>query len=218
MTQPLPPAAQDPSVIRGYAVRQEWLAGIQRINADQRITDLVKAEQIAALWTKCNDELVSLYGDLQARQRARIAALDKVVPLGPAIPVGASAADTVVLQQAFRATLAEARNADSDGLRSMLADAEKFEDDNLQRAVLTAAAERADINLVRAWTELHGVTDQFDELIATRDALAGAPSTDRLMTIQALKPIEKPTEVTDLPALQQAAELAATNARRGLSR
>lgn len=230
MSAPLPPMGQDPSVLAGQQVRADFTTNGQAIRQNVSLNDLQVAEQIVALWESSNTKLASQYEDLQSRRRARLAALDTVVPLGPAIPANASPADAAVLQQAFRAALAQARGAlpasaspaagtvsriglDTDSLDGMLADAERFDDDNLRRAVLTAAHEAGFMGIVRRWTDLMGVTDQLEEFVELQQAIAGGGIYGS-WNYTTFAPIPAPDEVANLPRLQAAQE-AATRARSG---
>src|SRR5579859_4335916 len=68
MTQPMPPVAQDPSILTGRELRALYLATVQRIRDDLNLTEVAQAEQVVAAWEATNTELVDLYRDLQARR------------------------------------------------------------------------------------------------------------------------------------------------------
>lgn len=225
-TKPMPVMGEDPSVTAGQQVRADFTDQAQKLRQDQRLTDLQAAEQITQLWSSSNASLAKLYEDLQSRRRARLAALDSIVPLGPNVPAGASPADAAVLQQAFRSALAQARAAmpasstsgggnlsrlgpvDTDTLDGMLADAERFDDDNLRRAVLTAAYEGGYMGIVRRWSDLMGVTAQLDEYTELQDALAGQGIWGQ-WNYTTFAPLPAPDEVANLPRLQAAQEVTA---------
>jgi hypothetical protein len=231
-TKPLPPPNEDPSIVKGQQLRAEFTPTVQRTRTDSRLSNLQVAEQVAAFWETTNTQLAALFRNLQARRQARIATLETVVPLGPAIPAGSTAADTVVLQQAFRAALAEARAAMptspheptiaplskvTNTLDAMLADAEKFDDDNLRRAVLTAAYEAGRMDIVRRWTDLMGVTKQLDEFYELQRAVAGE-GIAASWNMVAFEPVRQPPEVAELSRLRAAEEgAAATRARLAVS-
>lgn len=219
-TKPLPPMGQDPSIVRGQEVRAEFVAAAQSTRQDRRLTNRQVAEQIVAAWESANSTLANLYEDLQNRRNARLEDLESVVPIGPAIPAGASPADVVVIQQAFRTALAQARQAmpsiadpslaggnitpittPTDTLDAMLADAEKFGDDTLRRAVLTAALETGNTRLVRSWTDLAGVTDLLDELADLISAVAGQGQAGS-WNFTVFRPLPAPPEVAALQQLK----------------
>jgi hypothetical protein len=221
-TKPLPPMGEDPSIVKGQQIRHEFPPQAQSIRSDRSLTDLQAAEQVVDLWTRTNDKLTELYRDLQRRRQARLDALETLVPLGPAVPSDASAADAAVLHQAFRSALAEARQAmparAEDGMQridtttttldSMLADAEKFDDDNLRRAVLTAAFEAGHMQIVRRWTDLMGVTQQLDEFHELQRAVAGQGLAGS-WNFTVFSPLRPPEEVAKLERLRAEQERAA---------
>jgi hypothetical protein len=221
-TKPLPPMGQDPSILKGQQIRNEFAPHAQSIRANRSLTDLQVAEQVVDLWTRTNETLSELYQDLQRRRQARLDALENLVPLGPAIPADASAADRAVLHQSFRAALAEARGlmpqtptignvsgiSSGSTLDAMLADAEKFNDDNLRRAVLTAAFEGGHMQVVHQWTDLMGVTKQLDEFYELQHAVAGRGIAGS-WNYTVFSPVRAPAEVAELPRLQAAQEAAA---------
>ncbi|HWK92625.1 MAG TPA: hypothetical protein VNR17_10245, partial [Luteimicrobium sp.] len=110
---------------------------------------------------------------------------------------------------AFRSALTQARDATD--LSALLADAERFDDDTLRRAVLTVAVDDGQLGLVRRWTDRAGVTDQFEELVALREALAGR-GMSALWDHKIFTPLGRPREAFDLPALE-AADQASRQAR-----
>lgn len=222
-TTPLPPMGQDPSILRGQEIRAAFTRDAQATRQNRSLSDREAAEQIVALWTTTNEQLNGLFEDLQTRRRARLAALADVVPLGPAVPSDASPADAAVIHQAFRAALAQARGAmpapattpgigplarDNDTLDAMLADAERFNDDNLRRAVLTAAHEAGHMKLVQRWTDLMGVTAAVEEYSELQRAVAGlGPAGGWNRTI--FRPLPPPAEVAQLERLKAADDAAA---------
>lgn len=223
MTKPLPPIVDDPAVVAGFETKSKFTADSQQVRGDFTIVDLVKAQRIDAIWEAANKRLTDLYADLQSRRQARIDQLETIVPVGPNIPANASSADTALLQQVFRTALAQARdalpaeisgggnitpiNTSKTTLDGMLADAEKFDDDTLRRAVLTAAFENGHLGLIKSWTDMNGLTEQLDELRDLLNAIAGHGS-DNLWVVQALGLIAKPSEVFNIPNLIAAQEAA----------
>lgn len=212
-TKPLPPVQQDPAFLKAQAVHDTFDEELQRIRQDFTTTDLAKAQEITKTWRAANDQIAAAWQDLTARRQARRDELQKVLPVGPNLPDGISPADKAVLQQAFRASLTEARNATTDELQPMFRDALKFDDDLVIRAVLTTLVERGRTDLVRAWwTDRSGESGQLDELadLATFGGWG-------YFVKKAFAPIPKPQEVEQLPALQEAAEFQARsfNQNRG---
>ncbi len=223
---PLPPMGQDPSIIEGQRVRSRFAPEAQAIRQNRSLSERQVLEQIVALWQSTNARLSELYDDLQRRRHARLEALAGLVPLGPSVPADASPADAAVIQQAFRVALAQARNAmpspqhqgsiqpltpDVNTLDGMLADAERFDDDMLRRAVLTAAHETGNMKLVRRWTDLMGVTNLVEEYSALQDAVSGRGQSGS-WNYTVFKPLPAPQEAADLERLN-AAESAAAHAR-----
>jgi hypothetical protein len=217
MTVPMPPMAQDPSVVAGQQIKADYQAAAQTVRGNFRITDIDKAARITEIWNSSNTALAIAYRDLQARRQARLAVLEAQIPVGPNVPDDTSPADAAVLQQAFRATLAEARSASTDQKRKMLVDAESFRDDNLRRAVLTAAYENSELGVLHAWFEMTGTDDILEEWGSLREAIDGR-GFDTLWISQALSPIRQPDEVDALPQLVKAADAAATAANAQRSR
>ena len=223
-TQPFPDPGADQFTIEAMSVRDAFAHFAQQARFNVSQSDLQVAQAITTAWTSANEQISGLYRQLQAARRARIEVLEKLVPIGPGIPTDASPADAAVMNQAFRSALDRARNAkqpqgsltvsstkptgyDTDTLAGMFADAERFDDDTLRRAVLTVAVETSQTQFVRAWTDKMGVTDQLDELDRLTAAVAGQ-SFDAVWDHRAFAPIKKPTEAWQLPELEKAAQAA----------
>jgi transcription elongation GreA/GreB family factor len=204
---------EDPSMVEGQRLRAEYTTQSQAVRGDFYITDLAKAQQLTDLWESTNQRLAALYIDMQARRQARIDELEKIVPLGPGIAEGTSPADATVLHQAFRAALDEATDASPDERRTMMQDAERFNDDTLRRAVLTAASDVSDVKLIKHWVSLHGNAAQYDELFELRNVIAGN-SIWNLKIVQTLGAIPKPQEAWNLQGLEAARELSTREASR----
>jgi hypothetical protein len=213
VTSPMPPIPEDPSFIEGQRLQAEYTAQSQAIRGDFGITDVAKAQQIVALWEATNARLSALYVDLQNRRQARIDVLEKIVPLGPGIAAGTSPADAAVLHQAFRSALAEASASDFAGRRTMLADAERFDDDCLRRATLTAAVDVSDVNLIKSWVQMRGDGALLDELVQLREAIAGR-SLWNFKLAQTLGALAKPQEAFALAGLVAARDVAIREANR----
>jgi len=210
MTDPLPPVKDDPSILGGRTVHQDYTSQAQKIRADVRATKLAQAEQIAALWEASTARLTELWTDLQARRRQRIEELEQLVPMGPGIPEGTNPADAQVLHQAFRASLTMARNAGRPERQTMLADADKYGDDLLRRAVLSAALDDGDQETIGTWAARNGHAADIEELTYLRAVISGQHF-DHRWAVQAFRAIEKPREAWNLPHLQAAAGRGATS-------
>lgn len=237
-TKPLPPTAQDPTILEAQQIKANFVPNAQAIRSRLDIDEVQSAQNVVDLWTASNERLAALYNDLTARRQARLDDIEKLVPLGPPVDPTASPADAAVLQQAFRAALTEARNAPvvsgarndpssnvrplnsnaSRGtLSGMLADAEAFDDDILRRAVLTAAMENDQRGIVDAYAEMHGFADQLEEFGDLQRALEGY-GIEGQWTFIAFGLIPAPPEVDALPRLiaaRQAARAASIAASAG---
>lgn len=225
-TKPLPPTAQDPAIIEGQQIKAGFVPAAQAIRMNRSLDELESAQQVVDLWNRTNERLAELFNDLTARRQARLADLESTVPLGPPITAKMSDADKALMQQAFRAALAEARSAPAEErgrepgsiplvqdrsakrtLAGMLADAERFDDDIFRRAVLTAAFEDGDMRVVRSYTDMHGLTGQLQEYYDLQNALAGV-GTDGSWNYVAFALIRPPHEVAELPRLIEARQAA----------
>jgi hypothetical protein len=205
-TTPLPPTREDPSLVAAAKVTTEATAKIASIRANRDLSDLAKARQIDAAYTAVMTERARLWDDLQGRRLARLQDLQSLLPFGPGITENTSAADQAVLQAAFRANVEKAREASADGLREMLADAVRFGDELMRRAVYTVATDQGRVGVVwrdmqAADPEMAKVAQEIGEISAY---LEGRDFTSRAWERQAFAPIPKPQEVFDLSVLLQA--------------
>lgn len=213
MTSPLPSVPDDPAFIRGQLIKATFAVQSQNIREDLGLTDVAKAEQVTAAWEVANTELASLWSDLQARRSARIDSLEAQIPFGPGIPPNTSAADTAVLMQAWRGALAQAQAAEPADLKKMFAEASRFDDDVVLRAVMTVSRDDFGGGIVSQWAAMNGATETLAELMGLYDEIAG-PSIWRLPLLLALGQIEKPQEAWDLPTLTAARQASLVTARR----
>jgi hypothetical protein len=207
MADPLPPVHEDPSIVAGYQLQQDFVPKGAAIRGDTNLTPVAKAQQIVDLWESTNAELSRLWTDLQTRRQARIDQLSATVPVGPNVPADASEADKAVLHQAWRTTYAAARDATFAQREAMLADAERFDDDILHRAALTTAIDGGQPQLVTKWAELHGATGALTELAGLRELHAGR-GVMHGHAVLALSPLKRPSEAFDLPNLVAARDAA----------
>jgi hypothetical protein len=228
MTNPLPPIPEDPAFLEGQQVKAAYAQQSQQIREDFGITDVVKAEQITAAWEAANATITRLWLDLQARRQARVDTLEATIPIGPGIPPNTSPADTAVLMQAWRGALAQAQAADPATLENMLAEAQRFGDDMLLRAVLTASCDGSPLGFVHKWdgpnvapihkwAEMNGATDTLDELTRLYADIDGS-SAWQIQLVAALSQIDKPQEAWNLPALTAARDTAIQQAGAARSR
>jgi hypothetical protein len=166
------------------------------------------------VFTHANAELAAAYQDLMGRRKARMSYLQGFLPVGPALDDDLSPADAAVIHSLFRAALAEARTSSEDQLTETLTDSQKYGDDVVTRAVLTALVERGRIDLVKAhWADAAGLGDAIEEMSVLVDGF-GVWS---LHVRNAFMPIPKPVEVERLPSLEAQAQAAVVtyNQRRG---
>jgi hypothetical protein len=203
MAAPMPPINQDPAILRGYALRQAFDLECTPILADTTLSDLGMAQKIAALYAVVTTDIAAARDDYKNRRAARTAELAQVVPIGPDVPPDASPADKAVLMQAWRTTLADARECDRDGRSQMLAEAERFDDDTVRRAALTAASDNGEGIIINQWASTRPeCAAQLRELLALRDSYV----MDGMAARQAFGPIPVPTEMANLPTLLANAE------------
>jgi hypothetical protein len=203
MAAPMPPINEDPAIIRGYAMRNAFDLECTPILADTTLSDVGMAQKIANLHAVVTTELAAARENYKKRRAARTAELEQVVPIGPDVPPAASPADKAVLMQAWRTTLADARECDRDGRSQMLAEAERFDDDTVRRAVLTAASDNGQSDIIQQWARTRPeIAAQLSELLALRDSYV----TDNMVALQAFGPLPVPTEMANLPALLANAE------------
>lgn len=205
MTTPLPPVTEDPDVMKGLEIQDQYLKVVQKVRGDVTITDLTKAEALLNLWTSALDMLAQARDSYESRRQARMAKLAAVIPVGPLIPTGASPADAAFLQNAFRDALDEARAGDRSKRVAMLTDATRFGDDVRSRAVLTAAADDGQSDVIDIWANNHPeLKAQLDELMALRGDLMSAMTARK--AFGQVFPIQKPDECNYLDGLRAEAK------------
>lgn len=213
-TKPLPPTRDDPALQAGYAAQSAYVEQLQEIRFDHTRTDLDKAEAVMAAYEALQAELQRLGQDLSARRAARHEELIKPFPFGPGIAEGTSPADRAVLAASFRAELDKARNAKLDERRAMLADALRFDDDTVIRAVFTVANENGEMRLMDMWAAHTGNTAVVEEARHLNQMLQGFSRADRAWELQAFTMPHRPEESYALPGLRQAAERAEQDMNR----
>lgn len=209
---PLPAVRDDPSVTAARRIQETYPAQVQAVRNDPDLNDIAKARRIGKIWRDACTELANLYADLERRRRARYDWLGQQLPVGPGIPPGTSPADKAVLMAAWNAALERARNATAApggnalarGLDALLAEAERFGDDVLRRAVITVCLDEGRIDLVKSWAERHApeVNAQISEWQYLGQLLAGQHF-DLRWQFGAFNQPRKPQEVQDLPRMVQ---------------
>jgi hypothetical protein len=200
----------DPDHLTARAARDWYTARVAEIRSDPMRSDLAKAQALAAAHQQHLADMTAAHGRLTARRQARLDYLTELVPNGPGIAEGTSQADKAVLLTAWRAANDAVRNAPNRQAReTLLAEAAKYGDDLMQRAVLGYATERGEQRLVDWWVEqTHGVKDWQAESGQLRGALAGerqhAP-----WDWKDFRGEPAPTEARGLPPLDPAEQQAA---------
>ncbi|MGW6456657.1 hypothetical protein ACWF94_12165 [Streptomyces sp. NPDC055078] len=180
MTAPENPFAthpnDDPDHLAARQSRAEFAARAEEIRASVQWSESYKAEQLNALYREHVKEIAGAYGRVTDRRRARLDYLDGLVPSGPGIPEDASPADRAVLIAAFRGALEQAKGASREQRRQLLAEAGRYGDDAMQRAVLQHATESGDVSLVNDWVaQTHGVHGHSEERRQLTNSLSGTP-------------------------------------------
>ncbi|WP_433138722.1 hypothetical protein ACQPZ8_37470 [Actinomadura nitritigenes] len=198
---------QDPAVAGGYAAQDTYPRQIAAIRQDPRLSDLAKAEQLAAAHDEHVQEVTRLREDLQSRRTARRDHLAAQVPIGPGVPPDASPADAAVLNTAFRTALLDMRdNAPlTEDRQAALAEALRFGDDTRIRAALTAAEEDGQTGVLDQWAQGTGNTDVVNELRDLNAQISGN-HINALREAQAFRIPPRPNEAANVLLLQQRAE------------
>jgi hypothetical protein len=166
---------EDQDHLTARAARDWYKGRLAEIRQDPMLSDLAKRKAIAEAHRQHVQDMTEAHGRLTARRQARLDYLNGLVPSGPDIPEGTSPADRAVLLTAWRAANDAVRNAPSRQARAaLLADAQRYGDDIMQRAVLTHAQETGDLGAVDRWVQdTHGVKGWQAETGQLRGALAG---------------------------------------------
>lgn len=165
----------DPDHGTARAARGWYTNRVAEIRADPMMSDLAKTQALAAAHRQHTADMAQAHGRLTARRQARLDYLTGLVPSGPDVPEGTSAADRAVLLSAWRAALTAVRQApDRQARAALLADAQKYGDDTMQRALIAHATETGDARTVDRWVQdTHGVTGWQTETGQLRGALDG---------------------------------------------
>lgn len=167
---------EDPDHLAARQARLDFAGRVQEIRDSRVWSDEHKAEQIAALYEQHVKEISDAYGRVTERRQARLDYLNGLVPSGPGIPDDASPADRAFLVQAFRSNLEQATNAPRGDLPQLLAEAERYGDDSMQRAVLQHASDSGNTRLINDWVaRTHNVPGYSEERGQLHNAVNRGP-------------------------------------------
>lgn len=164
---------EEPAYVAALAAKAAFAQGADQLRADQRVAPVVKSEKIVTAYGALQTTMQQGYDDLQTARRARLDHVLGKVPTGPGVPADATPADATVMNAAFRAALGQVREADPQGRRAMLADALRYGDDTMRRAVLTHAVEANDWPVVSDWADQAALPTLVPEVMQLRDDLQG---------------------------------------------
>ncbi|WP_141007054.1 hypothetical protein [Nocardioides humi] len=199
----------DPELAKAHQAREDYLAQVQVLRGDVRLTELAKAEQIEAAWLGYRTTVAEASQVFWTRRQERLQALEAALPIGPNVPDDTPRADAAVLHQAFAAAYQQALDAPMEQLPQRYTQARRFGDDLTARAVLTASVDRGSRAVVEAWTaEAPEREVAMAEAMELRSLIHGGVTTDALFVSQAFGASEldnKPSEVWQLPRLREAA-------------
>ncbi|MFD1659998.1 hypothetical protein ACFSL4_17795 [Streptomyces caeni] len=199
---PLPHPNSDPDHLAARTSKETFTNAARAVRENPNISNRLKAQQITALYDTHVKETADAYQRLTDRRRARLEYLEGLVPIGPGIPEGTSPADKAVLMEAFRSAWDKVKETSRQGRAELLAEAERFDDDAMRRAVLTYALDHAELWTIRDWTAMHlDKQDYLNEVAELRDALAGR-GTNRAWDRQDFTPLPKPQEAYDWPLIE----------------
>ncbi len=193
--KPLPPIKDDPSVQAGYQIQQQYPRDLEIARGDRSVTDIQRAANVIRLWKDTAQKLADLYADLQNRRVARNDWLEQQIPAGPGIPDDTTPADKTVLLAAFNNALTKAREADAPQRLAMLHDAQRFGDTAAVRAVVTAALDDSQWQVIDPWAQQYApdTAAHFTEWKAMRTVLAGRAH-GQAQEYFALKALDQPQE------------------------
>lgn len=200
--KPLAHPNEDVSFLEAREALHQFTTASDVARNDVRLTDIAKGEQIKAAYDKYTATVSDAYKGLMQRRQDRLTHLEGMFPVGPGVPAGTSPADSAVLMTAFRTAYAEAQNAPDAAARAkLLAQAERFGDDTLRRAVFTALIDNNEHNAANDWAAKH--IDQpgyLSEVAELRDAVAGR-GMPHLWDVQTFGAVPEPKESKALPRL-----------------
>ncbi|MFI5495285.1 hypothetical protein [Actinoplanes sp. NPDC051859] len=202
--QPLGHIRDDPSWAAAEQARQRYDQAVIAARNDSTTSRIGAAAAVTRAHRAATAAISAARQDLRGRRQARLEWLDEQLPLGPGVPIGATAADRAVLQAGFTAALALARTASPAARQKMLAEAERFGDDLTRRAVFTAALDTSDHKTLESWTQQYAPQtgahlEERKQLRMLQDGYTG--STEYLFERQGFVVPPVPDEATELPRL-----------------
>lgn len=178
---------EDPDHLAARAAKESFTAAAADIQSDDSRSETWKAERLAHLHEQHVKEVAEAHQRIIERRQARLDYLTALVPSGPGIPEDASEADRSVLIAAFRHALGEVRQAGAAEQRArLLAEAERYGDTAMVRAVLTYASEVGELDIVEGWVDrTHGAPGYAAEV---RQLRSGRGAWD----LKDFRPLPKP--------------------------
>ncbi|HEY8378041.1 MAG TPA: hypothetical protein VIK91_16200 [Nannocystis sp.] len=211
---PLPADIRDdPAIAGALDAQRRYEDRVAAVRADPGLDELARAEAVAESYSELTQALTAYAEDLRTRRTARLEYLRSQLPIGPGVPEDASPADRAVIMSAFRHALERARSVTGEEAKAMLADAVRFDDVVVTRAVLTAAAERGEGQIFDQWAAATGSEELLSELRAIERALNGTHP-DAPWEAKAFRLPARPREIGNLPLLRKQAEQRAREAER----
>ncbi|MFJ2259935.1 hypothetical protein ACIOKD_16605 [Streptomyces sp. NPDC087844] len=198
---PLPHPNEDVDHLAARASKTTFVEKAGAIRSNHNASARSKAEQIAGLYDTHITETTDAYSRLGDRRRERLEYLEGLVPAGPGIPSDASEADRAVLMQAFVDAWERVQNASRAGRHLLLAEAERFDNRPMRRAVLTYALDVSDETILRDWTQLHLDQKGYLEEVRKLRTTLGGGGEYRGFERQDFTPLPKPTEAYDWPLI-----------------
>ncbi|WP_433361927.1 hypothetical protein ACQPZX_29400 [Actinoplanes sp. CA-142083] len=201
---PLPDVREDRSYTQALAAKETYTAAAAQARNDSLQHPAVRAAAVVKAYNACIQTLATLHEDLESRRRTRQEWIETQLPIGPGIAPGTTPADRTVLLAAFNAALAKARETGTAGRASMLADAERFGDEAVRRAVFTASYDVSEWQLLDRWIDSHSPATRglVDEWRTLQNLLLGYTGEMQLRFEQmAFAQPPKPSEVYELPRL-----------------
>ncbi len=179
---PNPAAGHDDRVAKAGAIREDFYRFKENLEADLRLTDAAKREEIAARRDAANQKLRELYETDVAAIDTELVALDKHFFAAPALSHGATASDSIARDASYRDALARARGTENGGgLIAMYRDAERTGDWIMARAAMAIAVDRGDLQVLDAWLATHPLDEP--KLQRLLDLTTAKHSTSRALAI-----------------------------------
>jgi hypothetical protein len=208
LPEPLPTVRDDPALTNARAHVAAYVEAEAGIRADNRISELERAERLHRAHKELDAQLLHQWRDLTARRAARLAAVEKVtLPFGPGPDIEqASPADRTVLLAAWRDAYEKATSARHADRREQLAASARWGDHVAVRAILTAMDHSGDHVAVAEWAKTHRphLVNIIRERVDLRTKLAGHDrSVDSAWTAQAFRLPTPPVTDHELRRLRE---------------